>query len=147
MTEPVKTAFIVPHLDTTTGGSDGNTTPVTAGKSFLTRGPDVLGSLWEKAGRAGRLEVMIEVVYDMISTLRLCVMQMRRESNSKVLEVPGGCSNLQALREELEMSNAGEQLYRLRRRVALMQFYDEYTSTQADPHMHFCTQDRIKRSL
>lgn len=104
MTEPVKTAFIVPHLDTTTGGSDGNTTPVTAG-------PDVLGSLWDKAGRAGRLEVMIEVVYDMISTLRLCVMQMRRESNSKVLEVPGGCSNLQGLREELEMSNAGEQLY------------------------------------
>jgi hypothetical protein len=46
---------------------------------------------------------MREVVYDMISTLRLGVMQMRRESNSKVLEVPEGCSNHQALREELEM--------------------------------------------
>ena len=126
VTELVKTAFIVPHLDTATGGSDGN--------SFLTRGPDVLGSLWDKAGRAGRLEVMREVVYDMISTLRLGVMQMRRESNSKMLEDPERCSNLQTLREELETSNAGEQLYRLRRRVALVQFYDEYTSAQADPH-------------
>jgi hypothetical protein len=34
----VKTAFIVPHLDTATGGSDGNTTPVVAGKNFLTKG-------------------------------------------------------------------------------------------------------------
>jgi hypothetical protein len=38
MTELVKTAFIVPHLDTATGGSDGNTTPVVAGKNFLTKG-------------------------------------------------------------------------------------------------------------
>ena len=79
-----------------------------AGNSFLVRGPDVLGSLWDKAGRAGRLEVMREVVYDMISTLRLGVVQMQGESNSKMLEVPERCSNLQTLREELEMSNAGE---------------------------------------
>ena len=122
------------HIDTTTGDGDGNTTPVIAGKSFLVRGPDVLGSLWDKAGRVGRLEVMREVVYDTISTLRLGVVQMRGESNSRMLEVPEGCSNSQALREELEMSNAGEQLYRLRRRVALVQFYDEYTRAQADPH-------------
>jgi len=87
-----------------------------------------------KAGRTGRLEVMREVVYDTISTLRLGVVQMRGESNSKMLEIPEGCSNFQALREELEMSNTGEQLYRLRRRVALVQFYDEYTRAQADPH-------------
>jgi len=134
MTELAKKAFIAPHSNTTTGDDHGNTTPATAGKSFLARGPDVLGSLWDKAGRTGRLEVVREVVYDTISTLRLGVVQMRGESNSKMLEIPEGCSNFQALREELEMSNTGEQLYRLRRRVALVQFYDEYTRAQADPH-------------
>jgi len=32
------------------------------------------------------------------------------------------------------MSSVGEQLYRLRRRVALAQFYNDYTNAQADPH-------------
>jgi len=32
------------------------------------------------------------------------------------------------------MSSAEEQLCRLRRRVALAQFYDDYTRAQADPH-------------
>jgi hypothetical protein len=32
------------------------------------------------------------------------------------------------------MSNAREQLYRLRRRVTLAQFFNNYTSAQADPH-------------
>jgi hypothetical protein len=134
MTELAKTAFIAPHSDTTTGDGHGNTTPAAAGKSFLAKGLDVLGSLWDKTGRAGRLEVMREVVYDMVSTLRLGVVQMWGESNSKMLEVPEGCPNFQALREDLEMSNAGEQLYRLRRRVALVQFYDEYMRAQADSH-------------
>jgi hypothetical protein len=32
------------------------------------------------------------------------------------------------------MSSVGEQLYRLRRRVALAQYYNDYTNAQADPH-------------
>jgi hypothetical protein len=32
------------------------------------------------------------------------------------------------------MSSAEEQLYRLRRLVALAQFYNDYTRAQADPH-------------
>ena len=32
------------------------------------------------------------------------------------------------------MSSVGEQLYRLRRRVALAQFYNDYTNAQANPH-------------
>ena len=32
------------------------------------------------------------------------------------------------------MSSAEEQLYRLRRRVAFAQFYNDYTRAQADPH-------------
>jgi hypothetical protein len=39
----------------------------------------------------------------------------------------------QSLREEWEISNAEEQLYRLRRRVTLAQFYNDYTNAQADP--------------
>jgi hypothetical protein len=38
------------------------------GKSFLARGPDVLGNLWDKAGRAGRLEVESHV----LQLVRVC---------------------------------------------------------------------------
>ena len=33
-------------------------------------GPKILGIMWDKASRAGRLDVMREVLYDTISTLR-----------------------------------------------------------------------------
>jgi hypothetical protein len=81
----------------------------------------------------------------MISTLRVDGMHERREFNSKtqetaasyqqsaLLQIPGGISSFQALREELEISNTGEQLYRLRQRVALAQLYNDYTHAQADP--------------
>jgi hypothetical protein len=75
-------------------------------ENLLARGPEVLGNLWDKAGRAGRLEVMREVMYDMISTLRVDGMHERREFNSKtqetaasyqqsaLLQVPGGISSV-----------------------------------------------------
>jgi hypothetical protein len=59
---------------------------------------------------------------------------MASNLQSASLQVPEGISSFQALREELEMSSAEEQLCRLRRRVALAQFYDDYTRAQADPH-------------
>jgi len=149
-----KSNHIVPS-SLATSSSHGNNTPrndesdtasATTGKGFLTKGPEILGSLWDKAGRAGREKVMREAIYDMIRTLRVGVMRERQDFNSEtqkttnphlrsvLLQVPKGFSNFQALRQELEMSSVGEQLYRLRRRVALAQFYNDYTNAQADPH-------------
>jgi hypothetical protein len=97
--------------------------------------PKSLETSGDKAGSAGRVEVMREVVYDMIRTLRVGVMCERQEFNSEthettkthlqsaLLQVPQRFSNFQALREELEVSSVGEQLCRLRRRVALAKFY------------------------
>lgn len=66
-----------------------------AEKSVLERGPEVLGNLWDKVGRAGRLEVMRRCVrYDQYFTSRY----------------HAGAVRIQ-LREELEISSAGEQLY------------------------------------
>ena len=53
------------------------------GKCVLMRGPEILGNLWDKAGRAGRVEVMREVVYDMIRTLRVGVVRERQEFDSE----------------------------------------------------------------
>jgi hypothetical protein len=52
--------FIVPQNDNTARDGGGNAGPVAVYKSLLVRGPEVLGNLWEKAGRAGRLRVMRE---------------------------------------------------------------------------------------
>jgi hypothetical protein len=144
--ESSNTDSFVPRIGNTARDGGGNAGPAVGGKSVLARGPEILGNLWDKAGRAGRLEVMREVIYDMISTLRVGVMREPQELNSEtqqtvtsslqsaLLQVPEGVSSFQALRDELEMSSAGEQLYRLRRRVALVQFYNDYTCAQADPH-------------
>ena len=106
------------------------------GRDFLTRCPEILGSLRDKAGRAGRVGVMRDVIYDMIRTLRDDVVWERQELHlqSALLQVPKGVSTFQALSQELEMSSVGEQLYRLRRRVALTKFYNDYTNAQADPY-------------
>jgi hypothetical protein len=46
----------------------------------------------------------------------------------------------------LETSSAGEQLYRLRRRAALAQFFDYYTRAQADPHAFLYPERKRKRT-
>jgi hypothetical protein len=112
-----------------TSSSHGNNTPrdgesdaasAAIGKGFLTKGPEILGSLWNKAGRAGREEVMREVIYDMIRTLRVGVRWERQGFNTEtqettnphlrsvLLQVPKGFSSFQALKQELEMSSVGE---------------------------------------
>lgn len=113
-------------------------------KTFSQSVPKSFGSLWDKAGRAGRLEVMREVVYDMLRTLRVGIIQERQEFNSEtqatlksdlqsvLIQVPDRFPSFQALREKLEMSSAGEQLYRLRRCVVLAQFYNNYTNAEAN---------------
>src|SRR2546423_8906175 len=86
-------------------------------KTFSESVPKSFGSLWDKAGRAGRLEVMREVVYDMVRTLRVGIIQERQEFNSEtqetlksdlqsvLLQVPDRFPSFQVLREELEMSS------------------------------------------
>jgi hypothetical protein len=125
---------------------------------FLARGPEILGSLWDKAGRAGRLDVIREVVYDMIVALRVrgvaegqplnpqTLKVMKDHPQSTPLPAPRMDYSFRALRTELEISSAGEQLYRLRRRVALAQFFNDYTSAQADPHA-FLYPEQKKESL
>ncbi|ERF68058.1 hypothetical protein EPUS_09458 [Endocarpon pusillum Z07020] len=125
--------------------SDCDAVPAGTERGLVVKGPDILGNMWDKAGRAGRVEVMREVLYDMISALRA---RQKYEAPRPSL-IPHGIApscfqgevgfsglagRFQALREELEISNAGEQLYRLRRRVALAQFYNDYTHAQADPY-------------
>ena len=82
-------------LSTATSPRYGNNTPrddesdvasASTGRCFLTRCPEILGSLWDKAGRAGRVEVMREVIYDMIRTLRVCIVWERQEFNSETQE-------------------------------------------------------------
>jgi hypothetical protein len=111
------------------------------------RGTELLGNLWDKAGRARQLEVMREVVYDTVSTLRVGAIQQQREFNFKTqeavtsnlqsgsLQVSEGISSFRALQEELEISSAGEQLFRLRRHVTLAQLYDKYIGAQADSNL------------
>ena len=144
--EPSNTDLNVPRNDNTARDGRGNAGRAAAGKRVLVRGTELLGKLYDKAGRAGQREVMREVVYDMVSTLRVGVIQQQREFNFKTqeavtsnlqsgsLQVSEGISSFRALREELEISRAGEQLSRLRRRVTLVQFYDKYTRAQADPN-------------
>jgi hypothetical protein len=91
------------------------------------------------------VEVMREVLYDMISALQA---RQKQEAPRPSL-IPHGIApscfqdelgfsglagRFQTLRDELEISKAGEQLYRLHRRVALAQFYNDYTDVQVDPH-------------
>jgi hypothetical protein len=125
---------------------DGGEGSTAAGKGILAKGPEILGSLWDKARRAGRLNVMREVVYDIIVALRdrgvaegqqlnpQTPKVMKDHPQSTLLPAPRMDYSFRALRTELEMSSAGEQLYKLRRRVALAQFFDVYTRAQADPH-------------
>jgi hypothetical protein len=115
---PSRTATLLPHTDNTSRDDESDASTAT-GKCVLTSGPEILGNLWDKAGRAGRVEVMREVVYDMIRTLRVGVMCERQEFNSEtqettkthlqsaLLQVPQRFSNFQALREELEVSSVG----------------------------------------
>jgi hypothetical protein len=143
---PSSSAASPPRGNNTPRDDESDAASAATEKEFLARAPELLGSLWDKAGRTGRVEVMREVIYDTIRTLRVGALRERQEFNfetqesikpclqSGLLQVPDGISRFQALREELEISSIGEQLYRLRRRVALVQFYNDYTNAQADPY-------------
>jgi hypothetical protein len=50
--------------------SDCDAVPIGTEGGLVVKGPDILRNMWDKAGRAGRVEVMREVLYDMISALR-----------------------------------------------------------------------------
>lgn len=52
--------------------SDRDAVLVGTERGLIVKGPDILGNMWDKAGRAGCVEVMREVLYDMISALWAC---------------------------------------------------------------------------
>jgi hypothetical protein len=101
----------------------------------MVKSPKILGNLWDKASRCGRVEVMREVLYDMISALQGRCARGGPKLNTKSQDIMHGCpesnllpvsgltSRFQVLREELEISSAGEQLYRLRGRAALQPWH------------------------
>lgn len=130
--KPLSKANLCSTNDNATRDHDGCEGLTTARTGFLTRGPKILGSLWDKAGRAGRLDVIREVVYDMIVALRVrgvvegqplnpqTPKVMKDYSQSILLLTPRMDYSFRALRTELEISSAGKQLYKLRRCVALV---------------------------
>jgi hypothetical protein len=132
----------VPQIDNTSrdGGSDA--VPAMVRKSLLARGPEVL---WDKAGRVGRLEVMREVIYDMVSTLRVDGMHERREFNSKtqetaasyqqsaLLQVPGGISSFQSSERNWKSVILENNFTDYAGAFTLAQLYNDYTHAQADP--------------
>ena len=69
--KPSSKANLRPTNDNATRDRDGCEASMAARTGFLARGPEILGSLWDKAGRAGRLDVIREVVYDIIVALRV----------------------------------------------------------------------------
>jgi hypothetical protein len=69
--KPSSKANLRPTNDNATRDRDGCKGSMAARTGFLARGPEILRSLWDKAGRAGRLDVMREIIYDMIITLRV----------------------------------------------------------------------------
>lgn len=104
------------------------------------------------------MNVMREVVYDMIVALRVRGVAEEQQLNPQtpkvmkdhpqgtLLPAPRMDYSFRALGTELETSSAGEQLYRLRRRAALAQFFDYYTRAQADPHAFLYPERKRKRT-
>ena len=114
--------------------------------ALVFKGPEILGNMWDKASRAGRLEVMREVLYDTISTLRARGEQgapdLSQEWHERgngyfedaLLSCPSLASKFRYLKRFLEVTDAGEHLSKLRKRVILARFYDGYMNAMANPH-------------
>jgi hypothetical protein len=102
--------------------------------------------MWDKASRAGRLEVMREVLYDTIGTLRARGEQgtpdLSQEWHERgngyfedaLLSRPPLTSKFRRLKRFLEVTGAGEYLSKLRKRVALARFYNRYMNAMANSH-------------
>jgi hypothetical protein len=114
--------------------------------ALVFKGPEILANMWDKASRAGRLEVMREVLYDTISTLRARGEQgtpdLSQEWHERgngyfedaLLSRPSLTSKFRHLKRFLEVTDAGEHLSKLRKRVALARFYDGYMNAMANSH-------------
>jgi hypothetical protein len=99
---------------------------------------------------------MREVLYDMISALRARNKQkapkliltshgiVKSCFQDDLLFFSGLTDKFQALREELKVNNVEKQLYKLRRRVAFTQFYNNYINTQADLHTFLYSELKVK---
>jgi uncharacterized protein YukE len=123
---------------------DHEDSPENAEAALIQKGPGLLGNMWDKTCRTGLGEV-VRVINDTISILRARGDQKVQDLNSiwqgkatihlddQLRRLPRSARALQDLKQELEITDAGEQLFRLRKRVALAQFYDVYTNAQANP--------------
>lgn len=112
--------------------------------ALVFKGPEILGNMWDKASRAGRLEVMREVLYDTIGTLRARGEQgtpdLSQEWHERgngyfedaLLSPPSLTSKFRHLKRFLEVTDAGEHLSKLRKRVTLARFYDRYMNAMAN---------------
>lgn len=114
--------------------------------ALVFKGPEILGNMWDKASRAGRLEVIREVLYDTISTLRARGEQGAPDLSQEWHERGNGyfkdallsrsslTSKFRHLKRFLEVTDAGEHLSKLRKRVVLARFYDGYMNAMANSH-------------
>ena len=122
----------------------------------VVKDPGLLGNMWDKTCRAGLGEV-VRMINDTISILRAhddqkvqdlsSIWQRKATSHldDQLQRLPRSARTLQDLKQELEITDAGEQLFRLRKRVALAQFYDVYMNAQANPRT-FSLRDEMQSS-
>jgi hypothetical protein len=144
-------AFITGEADDGNGREGNNDcdvhedSPEDAEAGLILKGPDLLGNMWNKTCRAGLGEVP-RVINFTVSILRARVDQKVQDHNptwqgkatshldDQLRRLPRSARALQDLKQELVIPDAGEQLFMLRKRVALARFYDVYTNAQANPH-------------
>jgi hypothetical protein len=126
--------------------------------ALVFKGPEILGNMWDKASRAGRLDVIREVLYDTIITLRARGDQEMpnltqewqgrgsRYFEDTLLSRPALTSKFRHLKRFLEVTDAGEHISKLRKRVALARFYDGYIHARTNPHSFLSAAQKEKHS-
>jgi hypothetical protein len=126
--------------------------------ALIFKGPEILGNMWDKASRAGRLDVIREVLYDTIITLRArgdqempSLTQEWQGSGSRyfedtLLSRSALTSKFRYLKRFLEVTDAGEHIFKLRKRVALARFYDGYIHARTNPHSFLSAAQKEKHS-
>jgi hypothetical protein len=114
--------------------------------ALVFKGPEILGNMWDKASRAGRLDVIREVLYDTINTLRARGDQEMPDHSQEwegsgsryfedaLLSRSALTSKFRHLKRFLEVTDAGEHISKLRKRVGLARFYSGYIYVSKHPH-------------
>jgi hypothetical protein len=118
------------------------------GKSvaLVFKGPEILKNIWDKASRAERLDVIREVLYNMINILRarkdqkmLNYSQEWEERGSRyfkntLLSRSALTLKFRYFKRFLKIINAGEYIFKLRKRVTFARFYNGYIYISTNPY-------------